>query len=329
MGEKVSIIMPVYNSANSLDLSVNSIINQDYQNIELIIIDDGSTDGSYEKCNKYKSIDNRIVLYRNNDKGVSSARNLGISYSTGDYICFVDSDDYIDKNAISSAVLRIKNSDIVFWEYYYEKGINKQVHSIPGISNDVSIEDFLSNYFVSMLSNYIINNIGTKLYRKQIISDYKLMFGKYNICEDIGFVIDYLYYAKKVSFIRVPYYHYVCNVDGLMHKKKNNHVDALTSLLLRIDNLFLLNRIGKSLNYKRYVFKSIRSLFIDSYLTSINKYEDYDATLNNGYFISFMKDYINEKISSYDKIFCSLFLKKKIGIINLFLFIITFIKDNK
>ena len=94
--KKISIIVPVYQAEKYISKCIESIVNQTYKNLEIILIDDGSTDRSGEICDEYGKKDNRIVVVHNKNKGVSVARNCGLDIATGDYITFVDSDDYID-----------------------------------------------------------------------------------------------------------------------------------------------------------------------------------------------------------------------------------------
>ena len=108
MNIKISIIIPVYNSAKYLRKCLNSIINQTFDNIEIICINDGSTDNSLSIINEYAKIDSRIKVYTIENKGVSAARNYGILVATGEYIGFVDSDDYIDLNYYEEMMKQIK-----------------------------------------------------------------------------------------------------------------------------------------------------------------------------------------------------------------------------
>ena len=94
--KKISIIVPVYQAEKYISKCIESIVNQTYKNLEIILVDDGSTDRSGEICDEYGKKDNRIVVVHNKNKGVSVARNCGLDIATGDYITFVDSDDYID-----------------------------------------------------------------------------------------------------------------------------------------------------------------------------------------------------------------------------------------
>ena len=100
MKDKISIIVPIYNMEKYLNKGVNSIINQSYENLEIILVNDGSTDDSLNICNKFKKKDKRVVVLKKENGGLSSARNYGIEHANGKYISFVDADDYIEKDYI-------------------------------------------------------------------------------------------------------------------------------------------------------------------------------------------------------------------------------------
>ena len=114
--DKISVIVPVYNVEDYLDRCINSIVKQTYKNLEIILVDDGSTDSSYKICNEWAKKDERIKVLHNKNEGVSKARNVGIDASTGDFIAFVDSDDYIEETMFEKLLDKQKtnNSDIVF-----------------------------------------------------------------------------------------------------------------------------------------------------------------------------------------------------------------------
>ena len=134
--KKVSVIIPIHNSSKFLDECIDSVINQTYNNLEIIIIDDHSTDNSIKIINKKK--DNRIKIYKLvNDKGAASARNLGIEKATGDYICFLDSDDYWYKDKIEKQVEFIEknNYTFIYGSYLYLKNNKTKLAKIPKSMN--------------------------------------------------------------------------------------------------------------------------------------------------------------------------------------------------
>lgn len=116
----VSIIIPIYNAEITIEKCINSIISQSYSSIEIILVNDGSTDKSLEICNEYASNDNRIIVLNKENGGVSSARNAGVKCARGKYCCFVDSDDWIESDHIMNMVNEIEMTDCVIVGYYRE-----------------------------------------------------------------------------------------------------------------------------------------------------------------------------------------------------------------
>lgn len=128
MEKKVSIIIPIYNVEKFVGECINSAINQDYKNIEIILVDDGSSDKSGIICDEYAQKDKRICVLHKNNGGVSSARNAGIEISTGEYICFIDGDDHVSEDYVSylMALIEEKNADVSLSMSYYADYQNKQ-----------------------------------------------------------------------------------------------------------------------------------------------------------------------------------------------------------
>ena len=124
VGKKVGVIIPVYNGEKYIDRCLNSVINQTYERLEIIVIDNNSTDGTNEIVKRYSGCDNRIITIFEEKVGVSHARNKGIERASGEYIIFVDADDFLNIDAIESEVGLIEDSksDIVFFDYYNNLG---------------------------------------------------------------------------------------------------------------------------------------------------------------------------------------------------------------
>ena len=118
--KKISIVVPVYNVENYIEECINSIINQTYKNLEIILVDDGSTDSSGKICDKFAKNDDRIKVIHKKNEGLGKTRNVRILESTGDYLFFVDSDDFIDLNTIEKLYNRSNNGtmDLVICDYY-------------------------------------------------------------------------------------------------------------------------------------------------------------------------------------------------------------------
>lgn len=226
---RVSIIVPIYNTKKYLDRCVESLTNQTYNNIEIILIDDGSTDGSSEICEKYKNVDNRIQVVHQKNAGVSAARNQGIEIASGDYITFCDSDDYYEKDKIE-----IQLNDLL------EK---KTDVSIIGIQADYPNGKSRTRF--NTKESYLWQEPNTE-YIKFLLSDELFPFSQYallikrNICkqvrfwegkrinEDKLFCYEILKKAKSVSFLSLSKYHYVLQNESATHTKfSEKYFDAI------------------------------------------------------------------------------------------------------
>lgn len=138
--EMVSVIVAIYNVENFVSQCIESIVNQQYLNLEIILVDDGSQDASGRICDEYAKHDKRIKVLHISNGGVSNARNTGINYATGKYICFIDGDDYISKDYVGYFVLLISanNADVAYSEYYYtfDKEVQNTNDKIKVISGE-------------------------------------------------------------------------------------------------------------------------------------------------------------------------------------------------
>ena len=191
---KVSIIMPVYNGEKVLRRSLNSIINMDYSNWELIVVNDGSNDKTKEIFKDYE-LDSRIKIINKKNEGVSVARNIGISVATGDYIIFVDADDYVEPCICKVLIEKIKNSDFVISAYYIiNKG--KEIATVPSECNKCFYDiKCFSNYLGLLYERGLLNSPWSKCYKRKLIT--KKYEPGINLGEDILFNLDYLSHNKK------------------------------------------------------------------------------------------------------------------------------------
>lgn len=217
---KVSVIVPVYNSGKYIEKCIESIINQTYQNIEVLIVNDGSTDNSYSICNEYAKKDSRIKLFSIENSGVSYARNLGIENAQGKFITFVDSDDWIKSNMIDFAIEKQQqtNSDIIIWSCI--KSYPNREILVPLLNEeDQSFIDDKSylylksiNYFHKQDISKTAVSAGTtwcKLYKREFLLKNNLQFNpKLTRAQDTIFSINAFYMAGKISYFNEHLYHY-------------------------------------------------------------------------------------------------------------------------
>ena len=194
----ISIIIPVYNTQIYLRRCVQSLLDQTFRQIEIILIDDGSTDSSLDICQQFASIDSRINVYHQANKGVSAARNQGLLLATGDFVMFVDSDDFVDSTICEDLVVAIKSFPsalTAFCGYHFVHSKNNTVikteHIIPKTKNISSHRDFAQNYG-PFLNNKIFLALWAKLFSLKIINDNSLRFDTdIHIGEDLMFLQAY------------------------------------------------------------------------------------------------------------------------------------------
>ena len=215
MGESlVSIIVPVYNAQAYLGKCIESILNQSYPYIELILIDDGSTDNSLDICNKYAKDNDFIKVLSIGNSGPSVARNIGLEKSSGEFIQFIDSDDYIDDKMTERLVSSFKqNCDMVICGYI---SITTN-HSIPKTLKDgcFTFNEFIGS-FGDFYANAIIQYLWNKMFKADIIKNNNIIFNTdTKRGEDLLFVIDYLGHCSNVSTISKNLYYYYRNNDSL------------------------------------------------------------------------------------------------------------------
>ena len=206
MKELISVIVPVYNVEKYLDNCVQSILRQSYTNLEIILIDDGSTDKSSQLCDEYSQKDKRIKVIHKKNGGQSDARNVGITVATGKYIAFVDSDDYIDEQFLEQLYLAIKKnkSDISMSKYKKTYKLNEKNKKIYNKCIIYSPEEALRELLLFQnADNYIWN----KLYKKELF--FKLSFKVGKKMEDLGII--YLIFSKAKKIVSIDYegYFYV------------------------------------------------------------------------------------------------------------------------
>ena len=229
----ISVIVPIYNVEDYLTRCLNSIINQTYHNLEIILVDDGSTDNSGLICDEYQKYDKRIKVIHQENGGLSFARNIGLDNALGDLISFVDGDDFIELTMLEELkkCMDITNSDISVCDFYNVYGSNK-------IRNTNNREEILilknKDKFNALQSEYksIYPSAWNKLYKKELFDNIRYPNGK--IYEDSFIICDLLNKAKIVSYITKPLYNYVYRKDSISNNCSSNHLDQINSFNKRI-----------------------------------------------------------------------------------------------
>ena len=223
---KVSVIIPIYNSQNTINKCVKSVLNQSFKDIELLLINDGSTDDSLSVIRKIK--DKRIRIIDKKNEGVSKTRNLGIKVASGDYIMFVDNDDYLDEKCIEEFVNNIKDNDILIGGY-------KRV-----TDNKTLFKCKLKD---KKWSKYIVMAPWAKLYNREFLLKNKIEFFDYKIGEDVYFNLQAINKTNKINTIPSISYNWYYNessVSNTIQKGLNEEIDInkLLNNIIAIDNFY-------------------------------------------------------------------------------------------
>ena len=220
--EKISVIVPVFRVEKYINRCINSIIRQEYQNIEIILVDDGSFDNSGKICDEYAKKDERIVVVHQKNRGLSAARNCGIDISKGEYICFIDSDDWISSDYVSTLFGLIVNNDADMAVCSYIR--TEKEDALCNVPEDNIVEEYSSIEAMEKMYKQGIEGIGmtiacNKLYRKYLFKEIRYPENRY--FEDIGTTYKLLYNSSKVIYIKKAMYYYFVNNESITRTNTN------------------------------------------------------------------------------------------------------------
>ena len=289
MNKKISVIVAVYNTEKYLDRCIESLLNQTYKNIELVIVEDCSTDSSRKLLKKYKGNKNIKVFYNRENRGLSYSRNYGLKKSTGDFIGYIDSDDYVEPDYYEKLMSSIKDnkSDIAICDIKLVDEQTNKIQRCKCYANDFDVYSVVNNGFAASACN--------KLFKRKNIEKYPFAEGKVN--EDIAVVIPTVIQAKKISYADTCYF-YVQRGGSIQNSKFSDKrfdiFDGVKTTLERIKNeqdyefyknaivynqliLLLMFAIAKERNFiKRYKFlKKFNELSKDYKITKNTNYLEY------------------------------------------------------
>ena len=224
---KVSIIIPVYNAEKYLREAIESVLKQTYTDFELLLINDRSTDNSMEICRKYSRKDHRIALLENNSEnhGPGSTRNIGLDHATGEYIYFMDADDWIDKSLLQCAVNRMQetNADMVQFGAIYERNNGSSSEQYLWKGKNLLTKDEIKNDFHYYWKENR-NSLWMHLFRREIVKT--IRFENIINGEDIIFVMDALCKVEKIAYIQKSLYHYRYVENSTSHRWIDNAIEC-------------------------------------------------------------------------------------------------------
>lgn len=267
---KISVIVPVYNVEKYLHRCIDSILAQTFADFELLLVDDGSKDASGSICDEYSEKDCRVRVFHKENGGVSSARNMGLDYARGEWITFVDSDDWISPDCLNEYFKHFdKDADLYIQGFKDNEGhtmfLKEQYWEGEGIACRLQCLETLQ------LMGFVWN----KLFRTAIIKDNKIRFDeKITMIEDLLFVYHYLFYAKFVLNLPSTHYFYFKHTDSACFRKHN--FESWDIMMDRFDEVYRKLSVWDSLyslEHQKMFFlislDALRSLYIDNFDKSV------------------------------------------------------------
>lgn len=253
MEKLVSVIVPVFNVENFIDVCVESLIKQSYSNIEIILVDDGSTDSSARLCDKWATVDTRIKVIHQANGGLSAARNTGLNHAAGEYICFVDSDDFVQEDYVKCMVDAIEDTgaEVAFCDVVTSRW-PALVSSITSnrILDAAECRRWLDNLISREYALMVVS--WNKLYKKELFENNRFEEGRLH--EDEFMINKLIFSIEKMVYVPLEEYVYRMNSSGITGKENEYniaHLDAIDAYADRIDVSLENNDIGFAKNTLR------------------------------------------------------------------------------
>ena len=241
---KYSVIVPVYNVENYLPRCIDSLLAQNYADLEILLIDNGSKDQSGQICEDYAAQFSNITAYHIPNKGVSSARNFGLSKAKGEFICFVDADDYLVGNLFSDVESQLDSQlDLLVFSYYNssEKNlseINRSAKILPAEGKKDKSE-FIA-LFQELFLTDMMYTVWNKIYRREFLEEHQIVFESYELGEDVRFNLNVYQHVNTVFLVKSAYYVYVSGrVDSAMGQYNPNRMNYQLEELGKVDQLMI------------------------------------------------------------------------------------------
>ena len=255
---KITVAIPVYNCQSTLIRCLQSVINQTFKDFEILIINDGSTDNSEEICLEYLQKDKRIKYVRQENSGLACVRNFVLDKAKGEYLCFIDSDDYIDENALSVMYEKAEKekSDVVICGYFTENG-----NAVRKVTYEGKNRDKLD--FIELKAKDIIDPAWNKLYRTDFLKSTNVKFPEGQYYEDTFFNLSLIPFNPKITVLTECFYHYVLNMGSITRRYNKEKLFTIK------DRARLLKMVTKGIEpyCDFYFIKCVFSSFIDMFLS--------------------------------------------------------------
>lgn len=310
----ISIIVPVYNAEKDIGKCVDSIISQTYENWELWLIDDGSSDNSPLLCDEFASCDERIKVVHKKNGGVSSARNIGIKEAEGDYILFADSDDYLEPDALEKLIKEAKRekADVVICGFCYRIIDNGGcIRNVPCRYFAGNNRELLNQCFTEMFWKDLFNPPWNKLIKRKVIEQSRVRFNEeISILEDLSFSLQILGACEKIVVLQDTLYNYVFkSQDNLVNKFHPNFLDALKYLDGCLAEYILKNSADALITvrqdfFAKKIFAYLRKVYTDSGYDNKRKYQEICEICNDETVVCYISRYRAKELKKKTVQYC-------------------------
>ncbi|MGO5130140.1 glycosyltransferase family 2 protein [Mitsuokella jalaludinii] len=310
MSVKVSIIVPVYKVEKYLSECLDSIIEQTYKNIEIIIVDDGSPDLCPKICDNYAVKDYRIKVIHQDNQGLSGARNIGIQHATGDYVVFVDSDDKL-KNDFIDKLLKLlidTKADVACCNFLFSYPQYDKINKIK-IKGTLSNDEII-NFYTANRTPLFLNVVWNKLYKRNLFYPYgPLKFKTNRLQEDNFFICDLLDNIQTISIIDMPLYYYRQRSGSIMSNLSSKFIhDTIDSYVYLYEKFSYSNKFQTSINI--FLINSIIGIIMRC--VKNNCYNKYELEISKYYSFCYRKIKYNIKYFNFNLFFKYIIIKLRL-----------------
>ena len=263
-----SVIVPVYNAEKYIERCLCSISNQSFQDIEILVINDGSSDRSLDAAKEYAKSDSRIKIFSQDNQGGSAARTLGIEKASGEYICFVDADDYIESTMIEKLLQASDTKILGVCNYVHNDSPIKILRNMPRNSYLKTGADLYKDFLVGELGKQIGFSSWNKMFSLKVIRKHGIRFPKdVAIGEDMIFVLRYLCYIEQIRCIDEGLYHYHIYDTSAMNAAVRNYLPEYCRTLQALRQMDPDKQILKDDTVARWAIEVFAIIFTNAYVT--------------------------------------------------------------
>lgn len=336
---KISIIVPCYNVEKYLNRCVDSLVNQTIQDIEIILVDDGSRDKVPSMCDDWSKQDSRIKVVHKKNEGLGYARNTGLEHATGEFVAFIDSDDYIDCEAYNEAFFEAtqNHADAVLWGF--SKEIKPNVWKKYICEKKVMQKECIVDYMLNIIASppYIKEErladmaVWHGIYKKDLIDSYRIRFLSERdvVCEDIPFDVDFLSRANKLVVLDKAYSFYCLNENSLSSTFKEEKFDNFKKLHKVLCDKLKENEFAKQ-RIDRFFIGFTRSYILNLCRTNVKRKNDIiQKVVFDPIWDDIKRTYKTSYLPFYQRVHLCLLYRKNVMLLKYFMFFISFVKRTR